>query len=75
MYKRQIAMYQMRIAKYKEYTNYKTDEEILTLTNKEEELSNCLLYTSIGVSDTSVKNGISHRESCYIILETTHCIT
>ena len=34
-----IAMYQMRIAKYKEYTNYKTDEEILTLTNKEEELS------------------------------------
>ncbi|WP_196213529.1 coiled-coil domain-containing protein [Bacteroides cellulosilyticus] len=34
-----IAMFQMRIAKYKEYTNYKTDEEILTLTNKEEELS------------------------------------
>lgn len=33
-----ISMYEMRIAKYKEYTNYKTDEEILTLTNKEEEL-------------------------------------
>lgn len=33
-----ILMYEVYIAKYKEYTNYKTDEEILALKNKEEEL-------------------------------------
>lgn len=33
-----ISMHEMRIAKYKEYTNYKTDEEVLTLTNKRAEL-------------------------------------